>query len=150
MDACETECAGLNPDAGHVGGEIGLGPGGGGLVAVICCHEQTNQIRIMQFFKVCVGLTTGMAYGGGYASLGKDCNPESYEGWFIELGAAIGPVSGGFDLGLVDRGFKLPGGYSGTFACSGGVTGKEKGASIKGALCRYVHYQDIWTGAPCN
>ena len=64
---------------------------------------------------------------------GKDCTQKRYEGYFLEFGGSIGPVSVGVDFG--------------SGVVEGGI-GFGRGMPLKAALCNYESIDPIFLPTP--
>ncbi len=114
-----------------------------GLTSLTCCTPD-NRAKLYVYEKECRGgIAITIGIGGGMASkmMGKDCIPERYEGWFLEL--AFGPI--GIDIGFTEHEtIAYPNGLSGVNEVS-----VNFGMGIKYAFC---YYRLLWeTECPvCN
>ena len=113
---------------------------GAGLVSLTCTRA-CGKTATFRYLKLCVGgAIGGGASGGGVLGVnGKNCQSNTYKGWFYEGGYSVGPLSAGVDVGYNSDG---PGGFAGSLSnvVEGGV-GLGLGAMIKSTWCYYIPLQ---------
>lgn len=125
-----------NGGGGYVGGEarffVGMGK------SIVRCINECGLPKKFHYTKFCFGGAIGGSIGGGvlYGMNGKKCRPENYEGWFYEIGASIGKIGIGSDIGYDGDNWGFPGCPSGTCEIGGGISA---GAKFKSTWCYYVH-----------
>jgi len=110
-----------------------IGVGGG--IQAVRCKDANGCWHKFIYTKVCGGVggiaNVGVGIITGFS--GANCNPDNYEGWFLEgsLGAGLG-VSGA--IGIADGWGILPvGGFTGV-----NTLGLDAGAGAQLSLCYYV------------
>ena len=121
----------------------------GGGISIVQCKDKTGCPRVMTFWKTCLG---GAAGGGASPMVvnmsGERCDPSFYSGWFYELGASIGTIGAGVDVGygsFDENGFGsiIPGSPNGTIEGGAGI-GRGL-VNFKSTWCYYSLVSD--TGA---
>jgi RHS repeat-associated protein len=127
------------PTGAYGSAEVNLAIVGGG-ISVVMCEDECGCRRTMLFQKWCIGAGLGgsVVPGTGIVNMsGERCRPDSYKGWFFEIGGAVGIVGGGVDIGYDDWSDDnwAPGDLSGTIETGVGIS---TGFNFKAMWCRYT------------